>query len=214
MSNNEKLKSIIQDIGIDIFGVTHLHTLSKIPSGINTVSKQLFQQYKSAIVLGAQLNKIGKKVTGAEVSIFLEKAALEIMSFLEGCGYPSLIIHTEDEFDPINRIGLLSLKVLAKEAGLGWQGRSLLIVSPEYGPIHRLIAILTNIPLIANRQISNNCNDCSICIDKCPTSALTLNNFKDHPKYRQDVLDINLCIGDDGCKVCLLVCPYNRKSIE
>ena len=93
------------------------------------------------------------EVEGIETAISdIEKAALEIMSFLEGCGYPSLIIHTEDEFDPINRIGLLSLKVLAKEAGLGWQGRSLLIVSPEYGPIHRLIAILTNIPLIANRQ--------------------------------------------------------------
>lgn len=210
MPYNERLESVMKDIGIDVFGVTRLHRLRKAPSGIASISEQLFKKYKSAIVLGAQLNKIGKKASGEEVSLFLEKAALGVMSFLEDCGYPGLIIHTDDEFDPINRMGLLSLKVLAKEAGLGWQGRSLLIISPEYGPLHRLIAILTNMPLISNKPISNICNECSICVDKCPTNALTLNCFQDHPKHREDVLDIKRCKGDDGCKVCLLVCPYNK----
>ena len=121
-----------------------------------------------------------------------------------------LIVHTEDEFDPTNRIGLMSLKVLAKAAGLGWQGRSLLIVSPRYGPIHRWIAILTNMDLHDDEPIPNQCGDCSLCIDKCPQGVLTLAPFDDHPERREDVLDIGLCKGDDGCRVCLVVCPWAK----
>jgi epoxyqueuosine reductase len=143
----------------------------------------------------------------------MEKAALEVITYLEqkGCNY--LIVHTEDEFDPIKRIGLVSLKVLAKAAGLGWQGRSLLIVSPEYGPIYRLIAVLTNFELQADSPIHNQCGTCSICIDKCPYGALNLVNFDDHPDKREDVLDISSCKGDDGCKVCISVCPFTKLLI-
>ena len=44
------------------------------------------------------------------------------MGYLENKGYRHVIIHTEDEFNPINRLGFMSLKILVKTAGLGWQG--------------------------------------------------------------------------------------------
>jgi epoxyqueuosine reductase len=132
------------------------------------------------------------------------------MTYLEQRGEPALVIHTEDEFDPRQRIGLLSLKVLAKGAGLGWQGRSLLIVNPEYGPVHRWIAVLTNMELQADRPIPNRCGECSVCVDKCPKGALTLVSFDDHPDRREDVLDIQACLGDEGCTVCLVVCPWAK----
>ncbi|MFX1358464.1 MAG: 4Fe-4S dicluster domain-containing protein, partial [Promethearchaeota archaeon] len=162
--------------------------------------------------LGAQYGKLGKKASGGETALFLEKAAFSIMEYLEDKGYKQLIIHTEDEFDPINRLGFMSLKLLAKAAGLGWQGRSLLIVSPEYGPLHRLIAILTDIPLQANKVIKNECGDCRKCIEACPQNALTFNNFKDHPQHREDVLNIKSCLGDNGCMICILSCPWLKKS--
>ena len=110
-------------------------------------------------------------------------------------------------FDPINRLGFISLKLLAKAAGLGWQGRSLLVISPEYGPFHRLIAILTDLPLQANEAIKNRCGDCRKCIEACPQNALTFVAFNDHPSCREDVLDIQSCLGDNGCLVCILSCP-------
>jgi epoxyqueuosine reductase len=140
----------------------------------------------------------------------MEKAALDVMGYLEARGYPALIIHAEDEFDPIRRMELLSLKVLAKGAGLGWQGRSLLIISPEYGPVHRWIAVLTNMDLQADEPIPNQCGDCSLCVDKCPKGALTLVPFDDHPDRREDVLDIQACLGDEGCRVCLVACPWAK----
>lgn len=136
-----------------------------------------------------------------------------MLHLIEKEKHAALIIHTEDEFDPLNRKGMMSLKALTKGAGLGWQGRSLLIVSPKFGPLHRLIAILTDMPLIANNQLLNQCGDCYLCIEKCPTNALKFSKFIDYPMKREDVIDITKCNGDDGCKICLNVCPwYNKKE--
>ncbi len=213
-SETENLKSFIRTLGVDLVGIADLNPLEGMPIGLPSGSSGFLRRYQYAVTFGAQLGKLGDNTSGTEASLFLEKAAFEVMGYLEEKQYRALIIHTEDEFDPIKRMGLMSLKVLAKGAGLGWQGRSLLIVSPEYGPIHRLIAVLTDMPLQDDKPIPNRCGDCSLCIDKCPQEALTLVLFEDHPEHREDVLDISICQGDDGCKVCLVVCPWARQHLE
>ena len=177
------------------------------PWELQTDHHDFFNRYRFAVVMGVHL---GKK-SANEMNLFMEKAALETMSYLEGKGHNVLIIHPEDEFDPINRMGLISLKALAKGAGLGWQGRSLLIISPVVGPIHRCIAVLTNMELLADESLPNMCGDCSLCVDQCPHHALKLVQFDDHPDHREDVLDIHACKGDEGCKVCLVVCPWIKQ---
>jgi len=189
-----------------------MHLLEEMETGLPTDLKKFINMFPYAIVLGAQYGKLGKKASGDENSLFLEDAAFSIMSYLENKGYRQLIIHTEDVFDPINRLGFMSLKILAKAAGLGWQGRSLLIISPEHGPLHRLIAILTDMPLQVNQVVKNECGDCRKCIEACPQNALTFVAFNDHPSHRQDVLDIKTCLGDNGCLVCILACPWLIKS--
>ncbi|MBU0494418.1 MAG: 4Fe-4S dicluster domain-containing protein [Chloroflexi bacterium] len=211
-SETERLKSFVQGRGIDLVGVADLSQLAGMPSGIPYDALGFLQDYRYGIVMGAQWGKLGPHASGSQVSLLLEQAAIEVMAFLEEHGYRGLIVHTEDEFDPVRRIGLLSLKVLAKAAGLGWQGRSLLIVSPEHGPIHRLIAVLTNMPLQADAPVPNQCGDCSVCVDACPRGALVLVPFQDHPARREDVLDIVACDGDNGCPVCLAVCPWTPQA--
>jgi epoxyqueuosine reductase QueG len=179
-----------------------------MPAGLPSGAVSLLDQYRYAIVMGAQYGKLGKAASGTEVSLFLEGAALKVLEQLELEGCNGLIVHTEDEFDPKNRIGLVSLKVLAKAAGLGWQGRSLLVVSPEYGPVHRWIAVLTRKELAAVAAIANQCGECYTCVDRCPEGALTLIGFDDHPERREDVLDVGKCRGDYGCEVCMIECPW------
>ncbi len=189
-----------------------MHLLEEMKTGLPIDLKKFLNMFPYAIVLGVQYGKLGKKASGDVNSLFLEDAAFSIMSYLENKGYRQLIIHTEDEFDPIDRLGFMSLKILAKTAGLGWQGRSLLITSPEYGPLHRLIAILTNLPLQINQPIKNECGDCRKCIEACPQNALTYVAFNDHPSCREDVLDIKTCLGDKGCLLCILSCPRLKNS--
>lgn len=90
------------------------------------------------------------------------------------------------------------------------QGRSLLIVSPTYGPVHRWIAVLTDMKLPGAAVVANQCGDCALRVEECPAGALKLVDFNDHPAYREDVLDIDLCRGDDGCVECITVCPWRR----
>jgi len=205
---SQNLKTFVHRLGIDLVGIADLHQLKEMPVGISSVSAEFFKNFRCAVVLGVQLDKLGKQASGSEVSMYLERAAIDVLAYLEENRVPGLIIHTEDEFDPRRRMGLLSLKVLAKAAGLGWQGRSLLIISPKYGPVHRWIAVLTSMDLQADQPIPNQCGECSLCIDKCPKGALTLVYYEDHPEYREDVLNIRACLGDDGCKVCMVVCPW------
>jgi len=194
----ENLRKFIKSLEIDVCGIANMHLLNEMETGLPTDLKKFLNLFPYAIVLGVQYQKLGKKAC----------AAISIMEYLENKGYRQLIIHTEDEFDPINRLGFMSLKVLAKTAGLGWQGRSLLIISPEYGPLHRLIAILTNLPLQVNHAIKNECGNCQKCIEACPKNALTFVNFNDHPSRRENVLNIKECLGDKGCLACILPCPW------
>ncbi len=214
VTETDDLRSFVRNLGIDLVGIANLKLLKAMPFGIAFDSESFLKNYPYAIVMGAQLGKLGQKASGKEMSLFLERAALEVVSFLEKRECRGLTVHTEDEFDPINRVGLLSLKVLAKGAGLGWQGRSLVVVSPKYGPIHRLIAVLTSMDLQADVPVPNQCDECSICVKKCPTGALTLMAFEDHPERREDVLDLRTCLGDHGCDVCLVTCPLVRGVLD
>jgi len=212
MNETEHLKTFIKNLGIDRVGIVDLRTLKGIPTGLRPPSapESILKNYRYAIVMGVPYGKLGPGASGDDVSLFLEKAVVNVVSLMEKKRYYALPVHTEDEFDPVNRIGLFSLKALAHAAGLGWQGRSLLIVSPEHGPLHRLAAVLTNMELQPDQPIENQCGDCSICVDKCPTHALTLVKFKDYPEHREDVLDLQRCLGDDSCPVCIKVCPWTR----
>jgi epoxyqueuosine reductase len=207
----ENLRKYIKKLEVDIYGIADMKLLEEMDTGFLIDLKKFIDMFPYAIVLGAQYGKLGKKASGGKTALFLEEAAFSIMEYLEDKGYRQLIIHTEDEFDPINRLGFISLKILAKAAGLGWQGKSLLIISPEYGPLHRLIAILTNLPLLTSHIIKNECNDCCKCIEACPRKALTFVAFTDYPKHREDVLDIKTCLGDTGCVTCILSCPLLKR---
>ena len=208
----EDLKGFVRNLDVDLVGVADVRLLQGMPLGLPLDPSRFFQTYRYGIVMGLPVGKLGKKVPGRQISLSLEKAAIEVVAYLEERGYRALTIHTEDEFDPINRLGFMSLKVLGKAAGLGWQGRSLLIVSPRCGPLHRLVAVLTNMHLKADSPIPNRCDGCTLCIDSCPTGALKWVAFEDHPERREDVLDIRACLGDDGCRVCLITCPWGNFS--
>ena len=205
--NTGAVKELARREGVALVGIAGLRSTGpgspeRLPDALG-----LAAHFEHAIVLGVPF---GRGASGTEASLFLEKVAFELLEWLEVRGRRGLIIHTEDEIDPVRRFGLLSLKALAKSAGLGWQGRSLLVVSPRFGPVHRWIAVLTSLPLESDAPVPNRCGECSLCVDSCPEGALTLVAFADHPGCREDVLDIGACKGDEGCDVCLAVCPWTR----
>jgi epoxyqueuosine reductase len=109
----------------------------------------------------------------------------------------------------------------AATAGIGWQGKSTMLISTELGTWFFLAEILSTLPLTPDRPVRDRCGSCSRCITACPTEAITA-------PYRVDArrcisyltiehktsipLDLRPLIGDRifGCDDCLDACPWNR----
>lgn len=114
-------------------------------------------------------------------------------------------------------------KAWAVRAGLGWLGKHSNVITQEYGSWVFIGELLLNIELeYDTEQVEDHCGTCTLCIDACPTQAIT----------QPYVVDSNKCIsyatielrGDElpdevknnldgwlyGCDVCQDVCPWNR----
>jgi epoxyqueuosine reductase len=112
-------------------------------------------------------------------------------------------------------------KPLAERAGIGWQGKSTMLINTKMGPWMLLGEIITTLELEPDAPQKDHCGTCTQCITACPTGAITA-------PYQMDArrciayLTIELkgsipeemrpLIGDRvyGCDECLEVCPWNR----
>jgi len=70
--------------------------------------------------------------------------------------------------DPDTLLGVFPHKLAATRAGLGWIGKSSLLVTPEFGPRVRLQTILFAAELPANDPITeSHCGECEACVQAC-----------------------------------------------
>ena len=116
-------------------------------------------------------------------------------------------------------------KAWAVRAGLGWLGKHSNVITPEYGSWVFIGELLLNLDLDHDSErIEDHCGTCTLCIDACPTAAIT----------EPYVVDSNKCISYAtielrapelpeemdlagwlyGCDVCQDVCPWNRFEQE
>ncbi len=112
----------------------------------------------------------------------------------------------------------------AAKAGIGWIGKNSLILDKDIGSYMFLGILLTSVELDADEEAEDKCGSCRLCIDKCPTHAITEDRQVDSPlcisyntiENRANKLpdDINLDGWVYGCDICQDICPYNTyKSI-
>jgi len=208
INETNRIKDYALKLGADLVGVANISSLK----GINTYIPNLFGSFPRAISIAVRVEKFGSSVEEINSSFtkqieLLENIALRVSNLIEEKGFKTLIIHPEDRIDLADERGLISNKAVAKAAGIGWLGKSLLVVTPKYGPRVRLVSIFTDMPLIPDKPLKCQCKDCQVCIVACPEKALKNVEFVDHPKSREEVLNLSKCKGESGCKVCMLVCP-------
>jgi epoxyqueuosine reductase len=185
--------------------------------GVHTYIPNLLGSFPRAISIAVCVEKFGSSVEEINSSFteqieLLENVALRVSKFIEDKGFKTLIVHPEDRIDLAEERGLISNKAVAKIAGVGWLGKSLLVVTPEYGPRVRLVSVFTDMLLIPDKPLKRQCKDCQACIVACPEKALTSVEFGDHPESRGEVLNLSRCKGESGCKVCMLACPLGVRN--
>jgi epoxyqueuosine reductase len=153
----------------------------------------------------------------------LDLIASQLSSVLQREGYRALPIPASQRVDDERICGAFSHKLAAHLAGLGWIGKSCLLVTPQAGPRVRWATILTDAPLrVTGQPMEEQCGDCVQCVETCPVRAFTGRPFReDEP--REARYDASRCdryfaklreqnAGLAVCGLCLYVCPHGRHS--
>lgn len=102
---------------------------------------------------------------------------------------------------------------MAQAAGLGTIGRHSLLITPEFGSMVWLGAVLCEQDLEPDKMKEPLCNNCGLCVDVCPVGALENSEIKQRSCW-------DFAFGDDEeeqvwkitCHRCRDVCPYHLGS--
>jgi epoxyqueuosine reductase len=225
----EKIKNRGVELGADLVGVADTAPLKKLELCPPDLLDPFHRALSVAIRLpGSLFEQIADHPTPMYASAYrtanliLDEIAFLAANTLQRDGFSSLPIPATESWDPENHYGAISHKAVGRMAGLGWQGKSLLLVNPEYGPRIRLVTVLTDAPLEVNGPVKNGCGECTLCRNACPAGAIKGVVTKTHYKSREEALDLRLCVeklnefaklpGVDAniCGICIKVCPFGR----
>lgn len=116
--------------------------------------------------------------------------------------------------------GVLVDRAVAERAGVGFKGKNCAIISPKWGSWIFLGDMITNIPFPPDSPVTEDCGECTKCIDACPTGALVgpgvLNaqrciSFLTQTKgFLEEEFMVKIGNRLYGCDTCQVVCPKNK----
>jgi len=231
MTREEELKRVARKAGADLAGIADL---SPFKSELCGMQLDVIAPFSSALSIAIHLNDdIVDQILDSptpdyvqhyrDVNARLNDITANISDWITQKGYRVRSIPASETVDKTEQMGAVSHKAIARMAGIGWQGKSLLIVSPQFGPRIRLSSLLTDMPLTADKPLKNRCGTCIKCTQACPGRAIKNTNTKDHYNTRDEALHFNRCveqtskfkalpdIGAQVCGVCVRVCPFGKK---
>lgn len=229
-SLGEMLNQRAMDIGATFFGVADITPAETL---VQEMGGALVAGYDRAISVGVAMPRAiidllphhdsvsvastyrshGYEVLNAR----LDQITSRIASDLQGDGHRALPVPASQTLDSRRHLGLFSHKLAARLAGLGWIGKSCLLVTPQVGPRARWASVLTDAPLAAGEPLDRGCDDCRQCVEACPAKAFTGEPFREH-ESREARFDVSRCyayqrsgtraLGVMLCGMCVYTCPF------
>lgn len=120
--------------------------------------------------------------------------------------------------------GELVDRAVAERAGIGWSGKNCSIITPEFGSYVYLGELVTNIPFAPDKPMEDECGDCRLCLDVCPTGALIEGGQLNSQRCIAFLTQTKGFLPDEfrshignrlyGCDTCQTVCPKNKGKIN
>ncbi len=156
--------------------------------------------------------KIARYAWGDDYHEIVEAKLKELNAFLEAAGgRQRYYVDT----------GPVLERDFAAAAGIGWHGKSTMLLNRSLGTWFFLAEILTTLALAPDPPQPDRCGSCTSCLDACPTGALTAPHRLDARRCISYLtielkgsipLALRPLLGDRiyGCDDCLDACPWNR----
>jgi len=227
----EELKAAARAAGADLVGVADLAVFKRERA---TLPPDLLEPYTRAAAVAVRLeDPIIDGIQTAPtpdyarhyraVNTALDRLTAELVNWLRARRFAAQAIPASELADEPNLLGSLSHRAVARMAGLGWQGKSLLIVTPQYGPRVRLATVLTDMPLAPHLPLKNRCGGCVRCVRACPAAAIKRVAPAERYERREDALQVSRCaekasqfkarldLAARVCGVCISVCPFGKR---
>lgn len=211
----EEIKDYCEKIGVDVVGFADTALFERYleknrPQAYIEDSKTViiigFHLYD--IILDAWSHKEGESVWSHQFAdAVVEQLCNRVRRLLLKGGFNSRVI----PYSP----GLF-LKEAAALAGIGPIGKNNLLITDKFGSQVRLRALTTNAPLICGDPITKSeyCNECNICIDSCPSNALSNGKYIKEKCYeylethRRKLSEYTII----ECNVCIESCPVGKSK--
>ena len=184
---------------------------------ISMLSEKENRGYSAAVLIGILLCHEKEDIIDYSEFDEKERHADELAEwtadFLKAKGYRSFAQSERNLsngfFDETTKTTPLPHKKIAILAGLGWIGKSNLLVTQEYGSAFCMCTVLTDAPLPTERHsiIMPKCDSCNACKDVCPTKVI-------HGRMWEPNMDRDLIVNVYHCECCLkclVNCPWTQK---
>ena len=233
MPLEDELYSLATSMGADLYGVADLR-----PYEVEMVRQggELVSGYPYAISVGIRLldtivdqlpnrSLRSVRVSYRSHSYDVINGRLDTISSLLAArlqkeGYRSMPVPASERIDDERICAMFSHKMAAHLAGLGWIGKSCLLVTPQYGPRVRWTTVLTDHPFTrTGKPMDTICGNCEECLKACPVQAFTGRLFEqeeprearfDARKCDQYFKDLEKQAPKPTCGMCVFICPHGR----
>ena len=177
-STYEDLQQLALSMGASLFGVADLDRVRADTDLLDAC----YDNFTRGISVGARLDAAvlagitdGPTIEYSReyqrVNKVLDSAAEALESSLNSEGSRALRIPASEVTDWEKLRGHLSHKLIGRYAGLGWIGRNILLVNPEFGSQVRYVTVLTDAALDIDNPLEADCGKCSTCVAVCPAGA-------------------------------------------
>lgn len=228
MNLNERIRTMLKEQGADLVGFANITDLPAEMTGGLPAAVSIAVRLDPSVVIEISNGPTKRyyKEYG-RVNELLGKLCRQIADLLTTCGRQAEAIEaTTGNFD-IHTLSMpLQHKTIATRAGLGWIGKSALLITEKYGPAIRLGSVLTDAEFETGEPVDmSRCGDCRRCVDCCPAGAIAGPNWSvgaprdsmyDAFACRETAMRLSKQQGIEStiCGICINVCPWTQKYIS
>jgi len=235
MNLQEKLEQEARDMGATYFGIADLSLTQG--GAVTPYEARLISEYPLAISVGVPLISSIVDRIGDQTDVFalhnywfhvyqvinplIDQITRSLSSILVFEKHSALSVPASQTIDIKNSYGIFSNKMAASLSGLGWIGKSCLLITPDRGPRVRWGTILTDASLEAGTPMKEKCGECTECVEACPAQAFTGKAFAPSEsreirmivkRHTQFVSAREKNIGKSVCGVCVHICPFGKEK--